>query len=410
MDKRIVVPLIALTSLLVTATACLAQNADAIGDSAKQPPAPVLFPERDMGDVMHTLFHKKEHTDSSRFKSKVYTSIFPAAGYSLQTGFAVLVGSSIAFYTDTLASHKISSILTTATYTQYNQFIFPVAASIFTKRNDFNILLDYRFLKYPSTTYGLGAKTTNSDAYTITYNNIKLHQTVLKKIYGELYAGIGIYYDHYWNIQEVTPPEGEKTSFQKYGNSATETAVGPALRLLYDTRTNQINPDRGSYTSIVYRPNYTFMGSDNNWQSLQIDFRKYIPLTKNGRNTLALWSFDWFTFGKPPYLTLPSTGWDDEYNTGRGYIQSRFRAREMIYAEAEYRFGISNNGLLGGVVFANAQSFSKDIASQLSVIAPAVGTGLRIKLNKSSKANLCIDYGFGLNGSKGLFLNLGEVF
>jgi hypothetical protein len=65
---------------------------------------------------------------------------------------------------------------------------------------------------------------------------------------------------------------------------------------------------------------------------------------------------------------------------------------------------------LGGVVFANAQSFSKDIASQLSVIAPAVGTGLRIKLNKSSKANLCIDYGFGLNGSKGLFLNLGEVF
>lgn len=82
----------------------------------------------------------------------------------------------------------------------------------------------------------------------------------------------------------------------------------------------------------------------------------------------------------------------------------------MIYAEAEYRFAISNNGLLGGVAFANAQSFSKNLSKQLSVIAPGFGAGLRIKLNKFSDTNLCIDYGFGTNGSKGIFLNLGEVF
>ena len=82
----------------------------------------------------------------------------------------------------------------------------------------------------------------------------------------------------------------------------------------------------------------------------------------------------------------------------------------MIYAEAEYRFGILNNGLLGGVVFGNVQSFSRNIATQLSLLAPGFGAGLRVKLNKSSNTNLCIDYGFGMNGSKGLFLNLGEVF
>jgi hypothetical protein len=107
---------------------------------------------------------------------------------------------------------------------------------------------------------------------------------------------------------------------------------------------------------------------------------------------------------------LPSTGWDDFYNTGRGYIQGRYRGRNMVYLESEYRFGITKNGLLGGVVFANAESFSKVLSKQLDLIAPAYGAGLRIKLNKFSGANLCIDYGFGIEGSKGISVNLGEVF
>jgi outer membrane protein assembly factor BamA len=210
----------------------------------------------------------------------------------------------------------------------------------------------------------------------------------------------------------VDPPAGVRTSFQRYENKVKETAVGIAYKLLYDSRLNQINATNGFYAVITYRPNYTFLGSDNNWKSLLIEYKKYIKLGNHGKNILALWSYNWFTIGnqKPPYLLLPSTGWDDLYNTARGYIQSRFRARNMMYAEAEYRFKITPNGLLGGVIFANAQSFSRIVSNQLAVIAPAAGFGIRIKLNKYSNTNLCIDYGFGSNGSQGLFLNLGEVF
>jgi len=38
------------------------------------------------------------------------------------------------------------------------------------------------------------------------------------------------------------------------------------------------------------------------------------------------------------------------------------------------------------------------------------GPGLRVKLSKVSKTNVDIDYGFGNQGSKGLFLTIGEVF
>jgi hypothetical protein len=41
---------------------------------------------------------------------------------------------------------------------------------------------------------------------------------------------------------------------------------------------------------------------------------------------------------------------------------------------------------------------------------PAGGIGLRIKVNKKSATNLAIDYGIGINGSRGFFVNLGESF
>ena len=66
--------------------------------------------------------------------------------------------------------------------------------------------------------------------------------------------------------------------------------------------------------------------------------------------------------------------------------------------------------MLGGVVFANFQYFSTDLSNQFNDAKTGHGLGVRIKLNKYSGANLCIDYGFCQNGSKGLFVNLGEVF
>jgi len=371
----------------------------------------------DVSNVFQKIFKSKKQTTDTTIASttknkKLYASFLPVAGYTLQTGFAILLNGSFAFYTDS-SQKKLSNILTSIAYTQFHQIIFPLAATIWTKKNRYIISVDYRYLEYPSTNYGIGARTNESDAYTLNFNCIKLHQSILKKVANNLYAGLGFYYDHYWKIKEVDPPPGVRTSFEKYGNKKKSTAVAIALKVLYDSRENQINANNGAYASIIYRPNYKFLGSDNNWKSLQIDFRKYFRIGANPRNVLALWSFDWLTIGKgkPPYLLLPSTGWDDQYNTGRGYIQSRFRAKDFVYTEAEYRFGLSENGLLGAVVFVNAQSFSGSISTQqFSAIAPGYGAGLRIKLNKYSNTNLAIDYGFGQEGSKGIFLNLGEVF
>ena len=358
--------------------------------------------------------HPAPRQDSSlNPKGKIHIGAFPAAGYTLQTGFAGVVSANAAFFT-TAHNHdseNISTVLTSIAYTANSQIIFPIQTFIWGKDNNILFISDWRFLKYPSTTYGLGGHTHISDGYDLDYSYIKLHQAILWRVYKKIYAGVGYDYDHFWNIREILLPGRSKTDFENYGFSPKETASGISLNFVYDTRRNPINPLNGMYANIIFRPKFEFLGSTNNWQSLLIEWRGYKQVPANSNNVFALWSYNWFTVsGKPPYLLLPSTGWDMYSNTGRGYIQGRFRGKNMLDEEAEYRFQITRNGLLGAVLFANAQSFSDIGTGRYETIAPGAGIGIRVKLNKFSRTNLALDYGWGNEGSKGFFVNLGEVF
>jgi outer membrane protein assembly factor BamA len=214
--------------------------------------------------------------------------------------------------------------------------------------------------------------------------------------------------DYFWNIEQVYEQQ-TKSDFQKYGSGPTSLSSGITFNVRIDTRDNPVNAYRGIYTNIILAPRFKYLGSDINWTSLILDFRTYFRFPGRSPNTLALWSYNWFTLsGKPPYLMLPTTGWD--FSTGRGYIQGRFRSTNMLDTEAEYRVQLTRNGLLGMVAFVNFQSFSNVDSWQFPAIATGGGLGLRLKLNKYSRTNVDIDYGWGRQDSRGFFVNLAEVF
>ena len=375
---------------------------------------PKTINEIDVVDLYHKITSNYQHHRFFKPQKKterVHLAFIPAFGYTLQTGFASLLSGNMVFFTDESSKSKVSNVIASIAYTQNNQIIFPLHADIWTKRNKWNIIVDYRYMKYPSATFGLGSKSLDKDEDDIDFSYLRLHQSALRKVTADFYVGGGYFYDYLWNEHEINPPQNTITSFQRYGTHSSETASGLNLQLLYDNRENQVNPLKGFYASLNLRNNLIWMGSDSHWQSGILEIKKYFTFPAHSKNVLAFWNYDWFTTGrKTPYLLLPSTGWDDFFNTGRGYIQGRFRGKNMSYLETEYRFRILKNGLLGGVVFGNAQSFSRDISSSYKSIAFGYGLGLRIKLNKHSATNLCIDYGFGESGSRGFFVNLGEVF
>jgi len=366
--------------------------------------------EKDIMDVLGQL-KRKSKRDSIKNKDKkprkILYSMVPAVGYTLSTGFVGLLSANAAFYLSGSATTNISSVSTSFNYSQYSQITIPIQTNIWTKNNGYNIIVDWRYFKYPQDTYGLGGHSLIEHADQIDYSHVRLHQTVLKKITGAFYLGLGYHLDYRWKIKQ----EGTNEDVSSYGLPPKSVSSGLVANVLYDSRKNSINPMGGLYANVRYRNNLRVIGSDTHWESLVLEFRKYVNFPHGSRNTLAFWDFNWLTLkGKPPYLDLPSTSWDPSNNTGRGYIQGRFRSPNMLYFESEYRFALTQNGLLGGVVFGNAQSFSNWPTRKFDKIAPGAGLGIRIKINKTSRTNIAVDYGFGANGSRGLFVNLGEVF
>lgn len=370
----------------------------------------------DLIDVYRrTVWHEPPSSaDNDSVKTRdLHVSILPIAGYTLQTGLAIAMSANALFHTTKDSNANISTILTSLTYTQYQQVILPVQTYIWTRNNKYNIVTDWRFMKYPQYTYGLGGYTKDSNKSKIDYSNIHLYQTIMRHVAQNWYAGLGYNFDYYWNIESDYRERANPLYRNNYKDTSKSSLVasGITLNALYDSRKNPVNAQQGSFARIIYRPNFTFLGSNTNWQSLTLDLRHYFKLSPSSDNVLALWSYDWFTTGgRASYLMLPSLGWDPNSNTGRGYIQGRYRGRDMLYLETEYRFGITRNKLVGGVLYANASSYSEPLTNRFETIVPGWGTGLRLKINKFSRTNVAIDYSFGLNGSRGLFVNLGEVF
>ncbi len=372
-----------------------------------------LAAQKDLIDIMAYMVRSPglaKHNDPIKRTGRLHFSVAPGLGYTLSTGFAAIIASNSAFYTWDDDNAKLSNIFADVVYTQKQQLITHMQGNLWTKGNKFNIVNDWRYLKYPQQTYGLGGHTELNDAIDQDYSYLRLYQSVLKNLGRNFYAGLGYSLDYHWNI-ETTYDSTVTSNTEIYGLSERTVSSGVNINLLYDDRNNSINPEGGTYINVLFRQNMTALGSDQNWQSLRLDIRKYYRFPRNSENIIGIWSFNWLTLnGTPPYLDLPSTGWDPYNNTGRGYIQGRFRGKNMLYLETEYRFKITRNGLFGGVLFVNAQSFSEVSNNKFEVVWPAGGAGLRIKFNKHSKTNIAIDYGVGAGGSQGFFVNLGEVF
>lgn len=366
--------------------------------------------QRDLVDLARKLFRLKpgvSKSDSSIVKPN-YSAVI-AVGYTLTTRLGVTLSGNCAFRT--VAGSKLSTVIASAAYTQNKQFTIPIQSSIWTRHNKYNLVGDFRFFKYPQSTYGLGSNTSPATENAMDYLYFRVYEVVLREVFQHFYGGAGYIIDRRWEISETGPRDASLSDYSLYGKASTTVSSGFTLNGLFDSRDNGINPTKGFYTSVEYRHNGKRLGSTSQWQSVLVDVRKYLRFPAQSRNVWAVWWYNWWVLdGKPPYLDLPSTAWDAAYNTGEGYIQGRFRGYRMAYAETQYRFGITRNGLLGGVLFLNVQSFSSQPGTPFERLRPGFGPGLRIKLNKVSNTNIAIDYGFGTQGSHGLFINIGEAF
>ncbi|GAA4317139.1 hypothetical protein GCM10023149_14540 [Mucilaginibacter gynuensis] len=370
--------------------------------------------QTDLIDIARSLISINPKKPKIKKSQKVYFSVLPFGG-------TVPGGNGRALVTSTTASIYFGPLKTTtastATFAPYwnfkSRYGLPLRTSVWLPNNEWTIQGDIRFLRYPQLTWGLGTARTNSDNVLVNYNYIRFYQSALKRIRPYFFAGIGYNLDFHSGIKsdDVNKDLKQFTNYA-YGTAGSSLSSGISFNALYDTRNNTINPLPGAYANIIYRVNPDFLGSNDHWTSLYIDVRKYVPMNPGKplqQNTLAFWSYLWTAFNdKVPYLDLPSVGWDPNNRSGRGIDQNRYRGRTLFYLESEYRRDITDNGLLGFVVFTNVNTVSGS-GTLFKSWHPAVGSGLRVKFNKGTSTNIGIDYGVS-KGYNSILLNIGEAF
>jgi hypothetical protein len=387
--------------------------------------------QRDLGD----LFSDKDSSGISEpMLQKLYLPVLPIVGYAPANGFMIGAGIAGSILLDSSRYTHISSGLANILFTTKHQINLNLRHNVYLSHDTWIFQGDWRFLIFNQPTCGLGIQDipavfslngigldNETGAQPMSFNYLRIYETIYRAIYKRLYAGAGLSVDYHSKIVDerldlaATPPF--YTSHYIYsttkGFSTNQySVVGFNAKILYDSRDNGINAYRGTYIDFGFRMNETFLGSSENSSQILIEARRY-QKAGSGMNHFAFWFIGNFMLsGSIPYLALPSIGWDTYNRSGRGYLQGRFRGENLVYAESEFRYQINHSGLLGGVLFLNAVSAdNKGIDQQLfDKFAFGYGAGLRIKMSKETRTNICIDIGLGQNNSGGVYFGIQEAF
>ncbi len=378
----------------------------------------------DVFDLLRRLRHKEQPAaeqppwDPTR-KMRAFA---PIIGYKPTSGLLFGVGGNVAFFLGDPTTTRISSTVFSLTFSTKKQTALTARYTIFSKDDRWRFEGDNRGQWTSQDAYGLGTSTLPADKINAKYNFFRVYETAYYRLEPNLFGGLGLHYNAHTDIRPGSGTSDEawlQSPYMEYTTSHGfpidhQTSAGASVNLLFDGRDNAINADRGWYLNTSYRMFFaTFLGGDSTWQELYLDARKYRRLTPDGRKKLAFWLFgDFVTGGYAPYLDLPATGMDTYGRSGRGYGEGRFRGERMLYGEVEYRAMLMRNGLLGMVVFLNLTTITNlETGERLfHSAAPGAGAGLRLSINKRSKTNLCLDVGFGKDGSRGVYLAIQEAF
>jgi hypothetical protein len=399
-------------------------------------PADTTCQQKDLRDLIRQARHKPMKIKVPGASSLL---LMPIIGSNPATGFMVGVGGQYAFRMP--ESRLYSLINGSAQLTTKNQYLFMLKNNIYSRYERIFYTGDWRFLIFSQATYGLGTNSPqggaldyqyslygqetsfDSLAQPMNFNMARLHQSVGFKIAEGIYLGIGYQFDSYFKIKDqklrLTPGDQLLTSHYLYNTTYgfdIDKYYSSALNasFMIDKRDNMIRPHKGYYLSVGMRGAYRFVGNKNNASMFHGEWRSFHNVSKKDPSHLiALWLLGNFTgAGDFPYMILPATAYDQRGRSARGYTQGRFRGNNFVYSEAEYRFPISKcNGVLGGVLFVNGTTVTNEALDEklFDSIRGGYGFGLRVMLDKYSRTNLTVDYGFGKQSS-GFYLAVSETF
>jgi len=326
----------------------------------------------------------------------------PIISYSQEAGTVIGLAKFNAFALskqDTIS--QPSKVSETVSFSSKGRVKVYLSNDLIFKENKYLILSDFQYTKLPEYLLGIGNDVSIDNIEEVTNEQIGFSISALMRIYSDLYVGIGIELDDYFNIE--TEPDSFLIEDMVSGlNGGTNFGLG--VSLLWDNRDNRYNAHSGSFIKTSFMFYNKSLGSAYQFNRFSFDVRKYFnPWLKH---VVAMQATLTNLNGDVPYYDLALLGGESRM---RGYYKGALRDKFLMDTQVEYRMPVWK--MLGVAGWAGAGRVADSYQDmQLKDIWISYGAGLRIKVDSENDINIRIDAGFGDNGINAFIFSFAEAF
>jgi len=342
-------------------------------------------------------------SDVSRPQLLVYPTVAFAPETSWEFGFNTLY----VYFAKRDTTNRLSEINAFTFFTLNKQYGLWFDHALYSDKDKWFFLGKIRYQSFPLFYYGIGADTPNEFTATVETNQMIIKERVLRKIVDNVFVGLEVDYQRLSNTEFVLADPLDE-GFRRPLGADGSSNFGIGLGLVYDNRHNVLNVRDGLFSELAFLRYNQVWGSDFDFTTIYSDTRIYKPMGKN--NVLAAQLLGQFNFGNIPFNQLALVGGE---NIMRGYYFGRYRDKNQIATQVEYRFLPLELGFtkrIGFATFAGVATVFDDFDgfSSSNIVASA-GVGLRFLLFPKKDIWTRLDYAVTSEGS-GVYIFIGEAF
>lgn len=265
--------------------------------------------------------------------------------------------------------------------------------------NDTRLRASASFEHFPLPFYPVGSDSPDSAEARYTSTGPELSASMLWNRGRYTYVGVGA------RIRRATISNVDLTDWRLADAPTLEgnTTATAQILAVNDTRDHALAPHGGVLHQLTLASSFvTEGGLQRNFSRITIDHRRYHEVA-TGVVAFRL-GLDWTPgYSKAPFDQMPMVGADGVL---RGYTRGRYRDKQLLAAEGEYRSGYWRR--VGMAAFGGWGTTRHTLFSGGTSL-PSLGAGLRYQLLPAERMVVRVDYARG-KGTSGLYIALGEAF
>jgi hypothetical protein len=330
--------------------------------------------------------------------------LYPTLAYAPETDLEIGFSTVYLFQAKRDTTNRISELNSFAFVTLQSQYGLWLDNAIYGHQDKWFVLGRTRFQRYPLLYYGIGPNTSKELPAVIDATSFVFRQRVLRKIVPNLFIGPEVDYQNLFNTN-VEHHEDDLIKERPIGSEGSSN-IGLGAAIVYDNRHNVLNVRKGYFGELGFLTYSDKLGSKYRFTGINTDIRAYYPMNK--RDVLAWQLTGNFYTGNVPFNQMALIGGE---TIMRGYYLGRYRDKNMIAGQTEYRLlPVAFSKRIGAALFAGAAVLGPTVSNlRISDVKFAGGAGLRYLLFPKKDIFVRFDVGVTREGL-GFYFFTGEAF